>query len=76
MRKKGVSLLAALLQPAAGLSRSAAAELADAVLPLAAQLLGVRPDSALHLGEDTLKVRAELFFANTAWLHAGRAARD
>ena len=62
VRKKAVALLAALLQPAAGLSRPAAAALAGAVLPLAAQLLGVRPDSALHLGEDTVKVGLE--FAN------------
>lgn len=58
MRKKTVALLAALLQPAAGLSHPAAAALAGAVLPLAAQLLGVRPDSALHLGEEALKVRS------------------
>ena len=51
VRKKAVGLLAALLQPAAGLSAPAAAALADAVLPLAAQLLGVRPNSALHLEE-------------------------
>ncbi|PRW50755.1 NRT1 PTR FAMILY -like [Chlorella sorokiniana] len=59
VRKKAVALLAALLQPAAGLSHPAAAALAGAVLPLAAQLLGVRPDSALHLGEDILKVLSQ-----------------
>lgn len=70
VRKKAVAVLAALLQPAAGLSRPAAAALADAVLPLAAQLLGVRPDSALHLGEDTLKASLRL---SSCWSAAGRS---
>ena len=57
VRKRAVALLAALLQQqAASLAPAAAAELADAVLPVASKLLGVRPDSGLHLGEDGVKV--------------------
>lgn len=56
MRKRAVSLLAALLAPAAGLAPAAAAALADAALPVASRLLGVRPDSALRPGEEALQV--------------------
>lgn len=68
VRKRAIALLAALLAPAAGLAPSAAARLADAVLPVASRLLGVRPDSVLRPGEEALQVRrGEAFsiFANT-----------
>jgi hypothetical protein len=54
-----VALLAALLllqQQGGGLAPAAAAQLADAVLPVASKLLVVKPDSALHLGEEGVKV--------------------
>ena len=57
MQKRAVALLAALLQQqGGGLAPAATAQLADAVLPVASRLMGVKPDSALHLGEDGVKV--------------------
>lgn len=58
VRKRAVALLAMLLQPAAGLSSQGMAALADVALPLAAKLLGLRPDSALRLGDEAATVGA------------------
>ncbi len=55
MRKRTAALLAALLQ--ANLAPIAGARLAEAVLPVASKLLGVKPDSALHPGEEAAKVK-------------------
>lgn len=56
VRKKAVALLVALLHPSAGLAPAGAAALAVAALPVAAKLLGVKADSALHPGHEASKV--------------------
>lgn len=63
VRRRAAALLSALANQvqapagaAPGLSAGGAARLADAVLPVASQLLGLRPDSALHPGEEGMKV--------------------
>lgn len=59
VRKRAVALLAGLTeQPRTCLSPAAAARLADAALPVASALLGLRPDSALHPGEEGVQVVA------------------
>ncbi|KAL4443283.1 hypothetical protein ABPG75_011020 [Micractinium tetrahymenae] len=65
--KRAVVLLTALTQQlharpgaAHNLAPASAAKLAEAVLPVASRLLGLRPDSALHPGEEGLQAISEV----------------
>ena len=61
VRKRAISLLAALLsQPA--LLPAGTAVLAGAVLPVAARLLRARPDSGLHPGDESMAVLSQAVF--------------